>query len=185
MEVAGLTLGAVALASLFKDCVDLFSMITAARDLGRDAAILDTKLDVERMLFLQWSERVGLLKQDSTNLLSCDEDTRQIVSRVLKSVKDLLSESQALQRDYGLKKVDITKPTTEHTLTDSTTGYKGASSHRFARFLKQFEALKVQITDADRHNKFQRTTKQFRWVIVDKDKLLSHRPSLLLQYLFE
>lgn len=170
MEVAGLTLGAVALASLFKDCVDLFSMITAARDLGRDAAILDTKLDVERMLFLQWSERVGLLKQDSTNLLSCDEDTRQIVSRVLKSVKDLLSESQALQRDYGLKKVDIIKPTTEHTLTDSTTGYKGASSHRFARFLKQFEALKVQITDADRHSKFKRTTKQFRWVIVDKDK---------------
>ncbi|QKD53579.2 uncharacterized protein FOBCDRAFT_239360 [Fusarium oxysporum Fo47] len=139
MEVAGLTLGVVALASLFKDCVDLFSMITAARDLGRDAAILDTKLDVERMLFLQ-------------------------------CVKDLLSESQVLQRDYGLKKVDITKPTTEHTLTDSTTGYKGASSRRFARFLKQFEALKVQITDADRHSKFKRTTKQFRWVIVDKDK---------------
>ncbi|KAH7202546.1 prion-inhibition and propagation-domain-containing protein [Fusarium oxysporum] len=170
MEVAGLTLGAVALVSLFKDCVDLFSMITAARDLGKDAAILDTKLDVERMLFLQWSERVGLLKQGSTNTLSCDEDTRQIVSRVLESVKDLLSESQALQRDYGLKKVDVTKPTTEHPLADSTTGYKGASSQRFARFLKQFEALKIQATDADRHSKFKRTTKQFRWVIVDKEK---------------
>ncbi|ENH69384.1 hypothetical protein FOC1_g10011735 [Fusarium oxysporum f. sp. cubense race 1] len=150
MEVAGLTLGAVALVSLFKDCVDLFSMITAARDLGKDAAILDTKLDVERMLFLQWSER--------------------IVSRVLESVKNLLSESQALQRDYGLKKVDVTRPTTEHPLTDSTTGYKGVSSHRFARFLKQFEALKIQATDADRHSKFKRTTKQFRWIIVDKDK---------------
>ncbi|EGU76458.1 hypothetical protein FOXB_13019 [Fusarium oxysporum f. sp. conglutinans Fo5176] len=136
MEVAGLTLGAVALVSLFKDCVDLFSMITAARDLGKDAAILDTKLDVERMLFIQ-----------------C-----------------LLSESQALQRDYGLKKVDVTKPTTEHPLADSTTGYKGASSQRFARFLKQFEALKIQATDADRHSKFKRTTKQFRWVIVDKEK---------------
>ncbi|EXL73419.1 hypothetical protein FOPG_11229 [Fusarium oxysporum f. sp. conglutinans race 2 54008] len=150
MEVAGLTLGAVALVSLFKDCVDLFSMITAARDLGKDAAILDTKLDVERMLFIQWSER--------------------IVSRVLESVKSLLSESQALQRDYGLKKVDVTKPTTEHPLADSTTGYKGASSQRFARFLKQFEALKIQATDADRHSKFKRTTKQFRWVIVDKEK---------------
>ncbi|KAG7416464.1 hypothetical protein Forpe1208_v005571 [Fusarium oxysporum f. sp. rapae] len=170
MEVAGLTVGAVALVSLFKDCVDLFSMITAARDLGKVAAILDTKLDVERMLFLQWSERIGLLKQDSTNTLSCDEDTRQIVSRVLESVKDLLSESQALQRDYGLKKVDVTKPTTDHTLTESTTGYKGASSHRFARFLKKFEALKIQTTDTDRHSKFKRTTKQFRWVIVDKDK---------------
>ncbi|KAM5517777.1 P-loop containing nucleoside triphosphate hydrolase [Fusarium oxysporum f. sp. phaseoli] len=150
MEVAGLTLGAVALVSLFKDCVDLFSMITAARDLGKDAVILDTKLDVERMLFLQWSER--------------------IVSRVLESVKSLLSESQALQRDYGLKKVDVTKPTTEHPLADSTTGYKGASSQRFARFLIQFEALKIQATDADRHSKFKRTTKQFRWVIVDKEK---------------
>lgn len=156
MEVAGLTLGAVALVSLFKDCVDLFSMITAARDLGKDAAILDTKLDVEKMLFLQWSERVGLLKQDSTNTLSCDEDTRQIVSRVLESVRNLLSESQALQRDYGLKKVDVTRPTTEHPLTDSTTGYKGASSHRFARFLKQFETLKTQATDADRHSKFKK-----------------------------
>ncbi|KAG6987587.1 hypothetical protein FocnCong_v003550 [Fusarium oxysporum f. sp. conglutinans] len=125
-------------------------MITAARDLGKDAAILDTKLDVERMLFIQWSER--------------------IVSRVLESVKSLLSESQALQRDYGLKKVDVTKPTTEHPLADSTTGYKGASSQRFARFLKQFEALKIQATDADRHSKFKRTTKQFRWVIVDKEK---------------
>ncbi|TVY72682.1 hypothetical protein Focb16_v011538 [Fusarium oxysporum f. sp. cubense] len=170
MEVASLALGAVPLVSLFKDCVDLFSMITAARDLGKDAAILDTKLDIERMLFLQWSERVGLLKQDSTNTLSCDEDTRQIVSRVLESVKSLLSESQALQRDYGLKKVDVTKPTTDHTPTESTAGYKGASSHRFARFLKQFEALKIQTTDADRHSKFKRTIKQFRWVIVDKDK---------------
>ncbi|KAH7166775.1 prion-inhibition and propagation-domain-containing protein [Fusarium sp. MPI-SDFR-AT-0072] len=122
------------------------------------------------MLFLQWSERIGLLKQDSTNTLSCDEDTRQIVLRVLESVKDLLSEGQALQRDYGLKKVDVTKPTTDHTLTESTTGYKGASSHRFARFLKKFEALKIQTTDTDRHSKFKRTTKQFRWVIVDKDE---------------
>ncbi|SCO85929.1 related to small s protein [Fusarium oxysporum] len=175
MEVAGLTLGAVALVSLFKDCVDLFSMITAARDLGKDAALLDTKLDVERTLFLQWSERVGLLKQDSTNTLFCDEDTRQIVSRVLESVKSLLSESQALQRDYGLKKVDVTKPTTEYTLTESTTGYKGVSSHRFARFLKQFEALKIQTTDADRQSKFKRTTKQFRWVVLDKfNYLIDH-----------
>ncbi|KAL5594991.1 hypothetical protein FOVSG1_008680 [Fusarium oxysporum f. sp. vasinfectum] len=143
MEVAGLTLGAVALISLFKDCVDLLSMITAAQD---------------------------AISPISTNTLSCDEDTRQIVSRVLESVKILLSESQALQRDYGLKKVDVTKPVTDHTLIESTTGYKGASSHRFARFLKQFEALEIQTTDTNLQSMFKRTTKKFRWVIVDKDK---------------
>ena len=38
-EVAGLVLGAASVAALvgvFKDCVDLFSMISAARSLGSD-----------------------------------------------------------------------------------------------------------------------------------------------------
>ncbi|KAF5585587.1 hypothetical protein FPCIR_8300 [Fusarium pseudocircinatum] len=165
MEVAGLTIGAVALVSLFKDCVDLFSMITAARDLGKDAAILDTKLDVEKMLFLQWSDRVGLLKQDSAdaNAVLCNPDTRQIVSRVLESVRSLLSEGQALQRDYGLKRVDES--------AESTTGYQGASSFRFRKFLKQFEELKLK-SDTDRHSNLT-VTKQFRWIIVDKEKFNS------------
>ncbi|KAF5546516.1 hypothetical protein FMEXI_5538 [Fusarium mexicanum] len=165
MEVAGLTIGAVALVSLFKDCVDLFSMITAARDLGKYAAILDTKLDVEKMLFLQWSDRVGLLKQDSTdsNAVLCNPDTRHIVSRVLESVKALLSENKALQRDYGLKRVDES--------VESTTGYQGASSFRFRKFLKQFEELKIK-PDTDRHSNF-KVTKKFRWIIVDKEKFNS------------
>ncbi|KAG9503679.1 hypothetical protein J7337_003630 [Fusarium musae] len=165
MEVAGLTIGAVALVSLFKDCVDLFSMITSAHDLGKDAAILDTKLDVEKMLFLQWSDRVGLLKQDSTNAnaVLCNPDTRQLVSRVLESVKALLSEGQALQRDYGLKRVDAS--------AESTTGYQGASSFRFRKFLKQFEELKIK-PDTDRHSNLT-VTKQFRWIIVDKEKFNS------------
>ncbi|KAF5701311.1 hypothetical protein FGLOB1_10282 [Fusarium globosum] len=169
MEVAGLTIGAVALVSLFKDCVDLFSMITAARDLGKDAALMDTKLDVEKMLFLQWSDRVGLLKQDSTNVLLCNPDTRQIVSRVLESIKALLSEGQALQRDYGLKRV-------EKVGTEPTARYQGASSFRFAKFLKQFEELKIepcQTSDADQHSNFKKVTKKFRWIIVDKDKFNS------------
>ncbi|KAF5697299.1 hypothetical protein FMUND_15462 [Fusarium mundagurra] len=168
MEVAGLTIGAVALVSLFKDCVDLFSMITAARDLGKDAAILDTKLDVEKMLFLQWSDRVGLL--DSDNALLCNPDTGQIVSRVLESIKALLSEGQALQRDYGLKRLDIIKSTSGH--TDVESRHQGASSFRFKKFLKQFEELKIK-SDTDRHSSFKKVTKQFRWIIVDKDKFSS------------
>ncbi|KAF5627488.1 hypothetical protein F52700_8414 [Fusarium sp. NRRL 52700] len=159
MEVAGLTIGAVALVSLFKDCVDLFSMITAARDLGKDAALLDTKLDVEKM----------------PPILLCDPDTREIVSRVLESIKVLLSEGQALQRDYGLKRVDITKTASGNSAAESTTGYQGASSFRLAKFLKQFEELKIkpcQTSDVDRHN-FKKVTKQFRWIIVDKKKFNS------------
>ncbi|PNP86082.1 hypothetical protein FNYG_01138 [Fusarium nygamai] len=169
MEVAGLTIGAVALVSLFKDCVDLFSMITAARDLGKDAALLDTKLDVEKMLFLQWSDRVGLLDSDNANALLRNSDTRQIISPVLESVKTLLSEGQALQRDYGLKRVDIIKSASGH--TDVESGHQAASSFRFRRFIKQFEELKFK-SDTDRHSNF-KVTKQFRWIIVDKEKFNS------------
>ncbi|KAG5784651.1 hypothetical protein H9Q73_001715 [Fusarium xylarioides] len=173
MEAAGLTMGAVALVSLFKDCVDLFSMISAARDMGRDAAILDMKLDIERLLFLQWSERIGLLKKDSVNTLSRDVDTREFILRALKTVKSLLSEGQALQRDYDLKKVDATRPGPEHASSELPAAYQSISSVRFAKFLKQFEELRIQAcrpANVDWHSKFKRTTKQFRWVIVDKEK---------------
>ncbi|KAF5611696.1 uncharacterized protein FSUBG_2133 [Fusarium subglutinans] len=165
LEVAGLTIGAVALVNLFKDCVDLFSMIKAARDMGKYAAILDTKLDVEKMLFLQWSDRVGLLKQDSpnANAVLYNPDTRHIVSRALESVKALLSEGQVLQRDYGLKRAGES--------AEPTTGYQGASSFRFRKFLKQFGELKFK-PDTDRHSNF-KVTKQSRWVIFDKEKIKS------------
>jgi hypothetical protein len=57
-EVAGLFLGAVALLGTFKDCIDLFSYISAARSLGNDYEILNTKLDIEKTLLLQWADRV-------------------------------------------------------------------------------------------------------------------------------
>ncbi|KAF5972613.1 hypothetical protein FBULB1_8635 [Fusarium bulbicola] len=91
----GLTIGAVALVNLFKDCVDLFSVITAARDLGKDAAIIDTMLDVEKMLFLQRPDRVGLLKQDSNNANAVlnNPDTRLI---------PISSDSKAASSKYDL-----------------------------------------------------------------------------------
>jgi hypothetical protein len=60
-EVASLVLGAAVVAALvgvFKDCIDLFSLISAARSLGCDYDLLEVKLDVEKTLFLQWAERV-------------------------------------------------------------------------------------------------------------------------------
>ncbi|KAF9774685.1 hypothetical protein IL306_007285 [Fusarium sp. DS 682] len=165
MEVAGFTIGAVALISLFKDCVDLFSMITAARDLGRDAAILNTKLDVEKMLFLQWSDRVGLLKQGSIDTLFSEPESRQVVSSVLGSIKQLLSEGSRLRKGYGMAEGNPEEP--------ADPGTTGASAFRLARFLKQFEALKIQDRQAQNlghSSKFKVTAKRIRWVIDDKKK---------------
>src|SRR3569833_653148 len=88
-EVAGLVLGTVALVGTFKDCVDLYSYISAAKSLGRDRELLETKLDVEKTLLLQWADRIGLMKEGYDRRLD-DPETLQAVTRVLTCVFLLL-----------------------------------------------------------------------------------------------
>jgi hypothetical protein len=182
MEAAGLAIGAVALISLFKDCVDLFSMITAASRLGQDAAILETKLDVERMLLLRWSDRVGLLQfveyEQSSNrsftpriMPLRDPETRKIVLRVLTCIKSLLSEGEALQQSYGLQQFDPSESSAPD--TSAVDASRGASASRLKRFLHDFHRLKIDTQNrkcAPHSSRFIATAKKVRWVIVHRDK---------------
>lgn len=52
-EAVGLAVGAITLIGVFKDCIDLFAYISAARSSARDREILNTKLDIEKTLLLQ------------------------------------------------------------------------------------------------------------------------------------
>ena len=165
MEAAGLAIGTVALLSIFKDCVDLFSMISAAEHLGNDAELLETKLDVEKLMLLQWSDRVNLLKTGDANHILNDSERSKTVSRVLSSIRSLLSEGEALEGRYGLKKSDAAK--------QISLGYQGSSASRMRKFLQDFS--KLGLDDTIRNNEKSRTkgpavTKRLRWIIVDKEK---------------
>jgi len=108
-EPVGLLFGVIALAGTFKDCVDLFSYIRASRSLGRDHEILETKLDVEKTLFLQWAQRVRLLRPEYDERLD-HPPTRDTIARVLASVRLLLSEGDKLQHRYGLEIQAVEEP---------------------------------------------------------------------------
>ncbi|KAF5672526.1 hypothetical protein FHETE_3660 [Fusarium heterosporum] len=191
MEAAGLSIGAMALISLFKDCIDLFSMITAAHGLGKDAAILETKLDVERMLLLRWSDRVRLLdfiKHDTSSngseptkqIPGCestspsgplqDPETRKIVLRVLTSIQSLLSEGTALQKSYGLQRFNSSMSADSQ--NSGIGAYQGVSASRLEQFLQDFSLLEIntQYKSATHSSRFINITKKFRWVIVHKDR---------------
>jgi len=157
MEVAGLLIGTVALVGTFKDCVDLFSYISASRSFGRDAELLDTKLDVEKVLLLQWADRVRLLSCDFDSRLN-DPRTTQAISRVLASIRLLLSESNSLQQRYGLT------PVTENIVTEVTPIISGP---RMACFIKEFCALNVHVGSRSKHIP---AKEKIRWVIRDKAK---------------
>lgn len=157
MEVAGLAFGVVSLVGVFKDCVDMLSYIAIARSLGRDFEVSKTKLEVEKTLFLQWADRVGLLKAVYDRRLG-NRSTYEAVSGILASIQLLLSESKSLQERYGLRPVDGNEATE---ITDTFSG------PRMMRFIQDFEALKIRI------NKKQGQTshaRKARWVIRDKTK---------------
>ncbi|MBE3044219.1 NACHT domain-containing protein, partial [Candidatus Bathyarchaeota archaeon] len=157
MEAVGLAVGALALVGVFKDCVDLLSYIDTARSLGRDYEVCQTKLEVEKTLFLQWADRVGLLQ------VRCDERlknsrTSEAIARILASIRILFSESKTLQGRYGLQTVDDG----EETSID-----RGFSGPRMTDFVNQFEALRVRIYN--KQEEISRTRKARR-VIRDKLK---------------
>nr|KAK5441247.1 hypothetical protein LTR18_007091 [Exophiala xenobiotica] len=104
MEVAGLSLAAAGLATLFSTCIDCFELIRTAKAQGRDYEILLTKLDVEKTRLLQWADGVGLLGLDerSRNPLLNDENTVLIIERVLQSIASLWNDSDQLRSRYGL-----------------------------------------------------------------------------------
>ena len=102
METAGLVVGVVALLGLFKDCLDYLSIISIARQAGRDLDILKTKLDIETTLLLQWATRVRLLERDHDPRLD-DGLIQQAVFKILQQLQILLADATKVGNRYGLE----------------------------------------------------------------------------------
>ncbi|KAK5052771.1 hypothetical protein LTR84_002637 [Exophiala bonariae] len=158
MEIAGLVVGVAALVSTIKDCIELFEYISAARELGHDAVLLDTQLDIEKTLLLHWCRRVRLLQGDYDDRLD-DPQLRRTTLRVLASIATLLSEATSLSNRYGLQQVSSElAPRRQGPLL---------SKHRMEEFLDEYDhfqhhSRRVQATVS--------TTKKARWVVRDRSR---------------
>ncbi|KAL4993594.1 prion-inhibition and propagation-domain-containing protein [Aspergillus recurvatus] len=61
MDAVGLGLSAISLSvQLFGGCVTGFTLLSTARNFGKDASFLQTMLSVEEYRFLKWADAVGL-----------------------------------------------------------------------------------------------------------------------------
>ena len=158
-EAVGLVLGTVALLSTFKDCIDLFSTISAAKSLGVDYEIVNTKLDIEKVLFLQWVDRVRLLHHCDYDRRLDDPRINKTVSSILTSIRLLLSESTNLQSRYGMRRVE-----TETAIVPTISG------PRMNQFIQDFENLSLRIHATQRGSSIKQ---RFFWVVRDKEKFSS------------
>lgn len=159
-EVAGLAIGAFALIGAFKDCIDLFSYFSAARSLGRDYEIAHTKLEIEKVLLLQWADKVKLLSHDYDRRLD-QPVVREAVAKVLASVKLLLDESQTICNRYGFKRVDYVVADNRRRQMDLL------GDNRMQTFTLEFDQLNVRL---NRRREHVSTIGKARWAVVDKQK---------------
>jgi Prion-inhibition and propagation len=105
VDPISLTIGAVALASLFSLCVQCFDLVDVASNLGLDYEILLVKLSIEKRRLMIWGEAVGILRPDEDrDLLLDDPETRALVERILMNIQKLFHDADALRSKYGLEK---------------------------------------------------------------------------------
>ncbi|KAL6912696.1 hypothetical protein FSST1_010456 [Fusarium sambucinum] len=171
MEVGGFTVGAIALVSLLKDCVDLYSMFTSAQNLDRDAMILQTKLKIEELLFVKWSERVDLfqLRQGQNGVISTDACTRSLIKRTLEQMRELLSDGNELQKKYGLKNITPAKESYSRMVQNDDLGC--ISTRRRLQLATEFGKMKIKDAfPINRSPMLDSIANKITWVIGDKEK---------------
>ena len=188
-EAAGLVIGVIALVGTVKDCIDLFGYISASRHLRDDFDLLDTKLDVEKTLLLQWAERVKLLSEHQDSRLE-DAQIKHAVSRVLSSIKSLLSDSANLQSRYGARPASVPNAPVSAKSIVARFSQSAApapratlSDVRMQRFYSDFTDLTIRT----RGRTSVQVLDKIRWVMHDKEKFegLIHELSYFISKLNE
>jgi hypothetical protein len=107
--IAGLTTGSIGFAiTLYKTTLDLYSVFTSASSLGHDAQVLQAQLLIQKTLFKRWGDGLGLTQgniDDVDERLKADGEgtLSQAVLVGLSSVKKILSDTEKLQKSYGLE----------------------------------------------------------------------------------
>lgn len=167
MEVAGLAVSAVALATLFTTCLDCWDLIKLGRAKDRDYRILQTGLDAQRIRFVLWGHSHGLHRSQ------CDfrnPKIRQTASNTMRIIIQLFQESDELTSRYGLTKEPSTKPDLE---SESADGGNNGLRKVFRR---------TQMKMKERRQAPDRPANRWYWVISDRKKfeeLLNHLRSLI------
>jgi len=158
-------MGVAGLGGLFgtlKDIIDLFALFKSSANLGHEFELLDIKLEIEKALLLQWSERVGLLRSDHDERLD-DPDTQALVVRTLSCIRTLLETSAAVQERYD---PSSSGPNDQSSLQESNR-QDGIGQRRMELFIQRFKTISQRGGKKDEGHTIRTRA---RWAVNDKDK---------------
>ncbi|KAE9368174.1 hypothetical protein N431DRAFT_560685 [Stipitochalara longipes BDJ] len=163
VEPISLTIGAVALASLFSLCTQCFDLIEVGCNLGLDYELLIVKLSIEKRRLMIWGEAVGILRPDQDRDKLLDEaETQELIDRILTNIQQLFHDADALRSKYGLEKASDKQPIPTTTIDGSVICHSLFENSPFAQFQKRVSSF---------HERAGLITKT-RWAIHDNSKFV-------------
>ncbi|KAK0730974.1 prion-inhibition and propagation-domain-containing protein [Lasiosphaeris hirsuta] len=159
-EVAGLALGVLGVAGLFKACIENFDIVVNAREFGEEFDLLCTELALLRLRLVLWGETLDIVPcpvgvQVPYNKAIDRPDIRPTIENSLHHLRSLLSKADIVTDRYEFKE-------------DSAALEQ--SSKGLMIFRERFEAFKLSI----RKNQKQKSAwKVTRWAVHDLDRFKS------------
>jgi hypothetical protein len=110
MEVAGLTLSPVAIATLFNTCVECFETFSQGKNLQKDLSYLLIRLNFEKTQLLLWGNSSGILKVENEegHARLTDPMICKLVEEALNAIQVLLSDAILLRQRYGVESGAVT-----------------------------------------------------------------------------
>lgn len=103
VEPISLSLGVVALVSLFQTCLEFFELVELGTKFSRDLEILMMKLESQRLIFSIWGHSVGLAGDGANfNDRILGPDVQRTISGLLNCIRLLFEDTERLKKRYGL-----------------------------------------------------------------------------------
>ncbi|RYP25232.1 hypothetical protein DL765_000113 [Monosporascus sp. GIB2] len=151
-EVAGLVLGALGIAGLFKSCIDNFNVAVQAKSFSKDFEVLCAELSLHRIRLVFWGQSLGLHRAPDEPFHPAleHEEIRAAVQHALNALFLLLTEADELARRYAIK--------------DERDDQILQTSKGMTIFRDSFDKFKDRIS---RHQKQKSTWRVIKWSVHD------------------
>jgi Prion-inhibition and propagation len=170
--IVGLVLGSTSFSiQLYQSALATYEVFTTARNLGKDASVLQAQLLIQEQLLRRWGDGLGLTKTEDEidERLKTETGLFNAVAAALSNIKFILLDTEELKRRYGVEAMDeITDQ--GHLLSElaATQILDGET------LLREHEKRQQDI---EKTYKKLSIMKKLRWAIRDKERfesLISH-----------
>ena len=103
-DVTGLVIGAIALASLFTTCIDLFDRFELGRNYAYDYQLACTKMCLLKARLSAWGDSLNIEApgREHPNLRRCWTEEQGIIGRSLFGIKEIFGNAALLSQRYKL-----------------------------------------------------------------------------------